>query len=95
MKYLIHGEVPPDRGEYLETNPEAMQELLGAWQEANAEAMYFSLTRRGYFFVVEVANEDEFFEPLHKTWILLQSYPTVDPVATLEEFGAIIQRVSS
>ncbi len=93
MKYMIHGEVPPERGEHLEQHPEAMQELMGAWQAQNPLAMHFSLTRRGFFFLIEADNEDAFFEPLHKSWVLLGTYPTVDPVADFEEFGQMLQRI--
>ncbi len=94
MKYVIHGEVPPDKGSYLEGNPEAMQELLGAWQAAKPEAMYFSLTRRYFLFVLDAPNEDAFFEPLHQTWMSTGSYPTVEPVATIEEFGKLLHRTA-
>ena len=93
MKYMIQVDVGPKIGAELEQNPEKLQEFIGAWQAHNPDAMYFTLTRRRAVIILDAPNEDTFFEALHATWVLAQSYPEVYPFATLDEFGQIMQRL--
>ena len=55
--------------------------------------MYFHLNRRAVAIVVDVPNEDAMFEALYDTWLLVRTYPTISPVVTGDEFGAIMQRI--
>ena len=55
--------------------------------------IYFSLARRRVTVIVDVANEDAFFEVLHTTWVVVKSYPKVWPVVDGSEFPALLQRV--
>ncbi len=93
MKYIVQADVDPATGEELEANPQVIQEMIGAWQALNPIGMYFSLTERRLTIILEADNEDGFFEPLHKTWVATNSYPEVWPVADVEEFPQLLQRV--
>ena len=92
MKYVIQIEVDPETGVDLEGDPQQIQEIMGKWQALNPLGMYFSLTRRAVTVVVDVPNEDAFFEALHATWVVTRSYPDVWPVVDFEEFPSVLQR---
>ncbi len=55
--------------------------------------MFFSITRRSVTIIVDLPNEDAMFEALYATWQLTKSYPSVTPVVSTEEFGAIMGRL--
>ncbi len=93
MKYIIQMELDADIGAELEETPEKIQEMIGTWQALNPIGMYFALTRRAVTIILEAANEDVFFEALHKAWIVTDNYPEVWPVASVEEFPALLKRV--
>ena len=93
MKYIIQLEVSPEAGAELEARPEKIQEVLGKWQALNPIGMYFYMDRRAVTIIVDVPNEDAFFEALHTTWVVTKSYPVVSPVVSAEEFPTILQRV--
>ena len=93
MKYIVQIEVDPEAGVEIEGDPETMQSMLGSWQALNPIGMYFSLTRRALTVVVDVPNEDAIFEALHATWVATSSYPDVWPVADMEEFPQLLQRL--
>ena len=93
MKYVIQVEVDPETGTDVEANPAVIQEMVGKWQAHNPIGMYFSLTRRAMTIVLDVPNEDTFFEALHATWVATNSYPDVWPVVDAEEFPAVLQRL--
>ncbi|MDZ4369839.1 MAG: hypothetical protein U1C74_00265 [Phenylobacterium sp.] len=93
MKYIIQVELDPETGSALESQPEKIQEIVGAWQALNPIGYYFSLTRRAMTIILEAPNEDAFFEALHATWVATNDYPDVSPVVSAEEFPAIIQRL--
>ena len=92
MKYIIQAEIDAETGVEVEANPEKIQELIGKWQALNPIGMYFSTTRRAITIIVDVPNEDAFFEALHATWVLTKDYPDVTPVATVDEFPALMKR---
>ena len=92
MKYLIQIEVDPETGTELEGNPQQIQEMMGAWEALNPIGMYFAMTRRAVTVILEAANEDAFFEALHKTWVVSGNYPEVWPVASGEEFPSMLKR---
>ena len=92
MKYIIQAEIDAETGDEVEANPEKIQELIGKWQALNPIGMYFTLTRRAMTIIVDVPNEDAFFEALHATWVLTKDYPDVSPVATVDEFPALMKR---
>jgi hypothetical protein len=92
MKYVIQIEIDPDTGHEAEKNPKALQELIGKWQVHKPIGMYFSLTRRSVTIIVEAPNEDAFFEAMHETWVVMGTYPDVNPVVSVEEFPKILQR---
>ena len=94
MKYIIQVEVDPDIGTELEGSPEKIQGMIEKWQALSPIGMYFSMTRRAITIVLEADNEDAFFEALHATWILAGSYPDVWPVADVDEFPALMSRLS-
>ena len=93
MKYIIRAEIDPVTGLEVESQPQKIQEFIGKWQTLNPIAMYFSLTARELTIIVEAPNEDAFFTQLHATWVFTKSYPTVRPVATVEEFPQLMQRL--
>ncbi len=93
MKYIIQAEIDPETGLDMEASPHKIQEMIGKWQALNPIGMYFSLTRRAITIIVDVPNEDALFEALHFTWILAKDYPEVWPVADVDEFPAILQRI--
>jgi len=93
MKYIIRGEIDAEAGIEVEKNPKQIEEFVGKWQSLNPIGMYFSLTAREITIIVDAPNEDAFFEQLHDFWVLAKTYPTVRPVATVEEFPQIMQRV--
>ena len=94
MKYIVQIELDPDIGADVEEEaPQQIQEMTEAWQALNPIGMYFSLTSRAITIILDAANEDAFFEPLHKTWLITRSYPDVWPVVGAEEFPAIAKRV--
>ena len=70
----------------------ASQDLTSKWQAHNPVGMYFSLTRRSITIILEAESEDRFFEALHATWRITQTYPVVHPVASVEEFPALLKR---
>ena len=92
MKYIIQVEVGPGAGAEAEAQPQQIQELMGKWQALNPVGMYFSLTRRVVTIVVDVPNEDAFFEALHSTWVLSKNYPDVWPVVGAQEFPDMLRR---
>jgi len=55
--------------------------------------MYFNLTRRAMTIIVDVPNEDAFFEALHATWLVANSYPDVSPVADVSESEQIDDKI--
>lgn len=93
MKYVLQVEVDPETGVEIEAQPEKIQEIMGKWQALNPIGMYFGLTRRVITIILDVPNEDAFFEALHDTWVLTKDYPDVWPVADADEFPQIMQRV--
>jgi hypothetical protein len=93
MKYIVNVNISAEVGARLEANPAAIQEMVGNWQAHNPIGMYFSLASRRVTVILDAANEDAFFEALHATWVATESYPEVWPVADLEEFGGILQRL--
>ena len=93
MKYIIQAELDPEAGIDVEAQPDKIQEMIGKWQALNLIAMYFSFTRRAITIIVDVPNEDAFFEALHNMWVLTKDYPDVWPVADVNEFPALLQRV--
>jgi hypothetical protein len=93
MKYVIQVEIDPAIGKDVEANPAQLQELIATWQGLKPLGMYFALTRRAITIIVEAPNEDAFFEPLHALWRATETYPEVWPVAGIEEFPGILQRV--
>ncbi len=93
MKYIVQIEVDPETGVEVEGNPAKIQEVIGKWQALNPIGMYFSLSRRAITLIVDVANEDAMFEALHASWVFFKDYPDVSPVASVEEFPALLQRV--
>ncbi|MEX0785279.1 MAG: hypothetical protein WD939_01450 [Dehalococcoidia bacterium] len=93
MKYIIQVEIDPETGIDVEEQPQLIEELIGKWQALKPIGMYFSLTRRSMTIIVDAPNEDAFFEPLHATWVLAKDYPDVYPVASVEEFPQILQRL--
>ena len=92
MKYIIQAEIDAETGDEIEANPEKIHGLIGKWQALNPIGMYFSMTRRAITIIVDVPNEDAFFEALHATWVLTRDYPDVTPVATVDEFPALLKR---
>ena len=93
MKYIVQVELDPETGIAVEGNPAEIQEFIGKWQALNPIGFYFSLTRRAVTIVVDLPNEDAMFEALHATWVFTKSYPDVWPVADVDEFPAIMQRL--
>jgi hypothetical protein len=93
MKYIVQVEIDPEAGDAIEGDQAIMQSVLGAWQALNPIGMYFSLTRRAVTIILDVPNEDAMFEALHATWVGTTSYPDVWPVASMEEFPGLLQRV--
>ncbi|MFQ5933286.1 MAG: hypothetical protein ACE5KI_01425 [Dehalococcoidia bacterium] len=92
MKYIVQVDVDAAVGAELEAHPENIQEIMGKWQAHNPIGMYFSLTQRRVTVILDVPNEDAFFEALHATWVLTKDYPQVWPVASAEEFPTLLQR---
>ena len=93
MKYIVQVEIDPVSGLELEAEAGKIQAWIATWQALNPIAMYFSLTRRAVTIIVDVPNEDAMFEAIHASWVLTEDYPEVWPVADVDEFPAILQRV--
>ena len=93
MKYIIQADVGGEIGAELEAHPDKLHEVVGKWQALNPIGMYFSLARRRFTVVVDVPNEDSFFEALHATWVATNSYPEVWPVVGADEFPGVMQRL--
>jgi hypothetical protein len=94
LHYMIQVEVDPNIGSELEGNPKDLHEWIGSWQSLDVKGMYFAITRRAVTIIVDAPNEDAFFEQLHASWVITGSYPEVWPVATADQFPAMMQRVS-
>ena len=92
MKYIVQVDVDPQTGVEIEAHPDQIQEAIGKWQALNPIGMYFSLAQRRITTILDVPNEDAFFEALHGTWVFTKSYPQVWPVASGEEFPILLQR---
>ena len=95
MKYIVIADVSPEAGTRLESNPASMGALIGKWQAQNPIGMYFSLDKRRITIILEAENEDAFFEALHATWVEIESYPEVYPVADAEAFGSLLERIGA
>ena len=93
MKYIVQVEIDTEAGEEVESNPAKIQELMGKWQALNPIGMYAYTTRRAMTIILDLPNEDAMFEALHATWVITHSYPEVSPVADMEEFPKLLQRV--
>ena len=94
MKYIVQVEIDADNNvEQEEGGPARIQEWIGKWQALDPIGMYFSLTRRSATIIVDVPNEDAIFEALYDTWLLVERYPKVTPVVSVEEFGSIMERI--
>ena len=93
MKYIIQAEIDPETGTEVEANMDQIQGLIQAWQALNPIGMYFNMTRRAMTIIVDVPNEDAFFEALHRTWVVTNDYPDVSPVADVSEFEQIVKRI--
>jgi hypothetical protein len=93
MKYIVLVDISTEVGEKMEANPAAIQEMIAKWQAEKPIGMYGSLTRRRLTIILDAANEDDFFEALHATWVATESYPEVWPVVDMEEFRGIMQRL--
>ena len=93
MKYIVQIEVDPEVGNEVEGHPEDIQKVVGAWQAHNPLGMYFYLNRRAITVILEAPDEDTFFDALHATWVVTESYPEVSPVVDDSEFPALLQRV--
>ena len=93
MKYIVQAELDPVTGVDVEAQPDKIQEMIGKWQALNPIGFYFALTRRAITVIVDVPNEDAIFEALHNMWVLTKDYPDVTPVADVDEFPAILQRI--
>ena len=93
MLYIIRTEVDPMTGVEIEGNPKDIEDMVGMWQKLNPVGMYFSMTEREMTVIVDVPNEDAFFEALHKTWVVAKTYPKVSPVADGSQFQSLLQRV--
>ena len=94
MIYIVQNEVSPEQGTAMESNRQAIQDLIGKWQALNPIGMYFAITRRAMANIVDAPNEDALLEVLHNTWVVTNSYLSVTPVATSERFGEMAQRVA-
>ena len=92
LKYLIQANVDPETGIEVEQHPDQIQELMGKWQALNPIGMYFSLDRRMITIILDVPNEDAFFEALHATWVIMKDYPDISPVADFSEFPDLLRR---
>jgi hypothetical protein len=93
VKYIIQADIDGETGIQIEAQPEKIQEIIGKWQALNPLGMYFSLHRRRLTIVVEVPSEDSFLEALHATWVWTKNYPEVWPVAGVDEFAGLMQRL--
>lgn len=93
MKYIIQAELDPETGIDVEAQPEEIEKMIGLWQALKPIGFYFSLTRRAVTVIVDVPNEDAIFEALHNMWVLTKDYPDVTPVASVEEFPQLMQRL--
>ena len=92
MEYIIQAEIDPETGLDVEAQPEKLQEMIGQWQALNPIGMYFALTRRAITVIVVVPNGDALFEALRGLGGLAKDYPEVLPVASVEDFPALLQR---
>lgn len=93
MKYIVQAELDPVTGLEVEAQPEKIQQFIEKWQALNPIGFYFNLTRRAVTIIVDVPNEDAMFEALHFSWGLMEDYPEVSPVASVEEFPEILRRI--
>jgi hypothetical protein len=93
VKYIVNVEIDPETGMELEAAPDKLQELLGGWQARKPIGMYFGLTRRTVTVILDVPNEDAMFEAIHRTWVLIKSYPDIWPVGDAAEYPALMKRV--
>jgi hypothetical protein len=93
VKYIVNLEIDPENGLEVEAKPEKIQELIGKWQALKPIGMYFALTRRAVTVILDVPNEDAMFEAIHRTWVLIKSYPDIWPVGDAAEYPALMKRV--
>jgi hypothetical protein len=93
VKYIVNLEIDPENGLEVEAEPEKIQELIGKWQALKPIGMYFALTRRAVTVILDVPNEDAMFEAIHRTWVLIKSYPDIWPVGDAAEYPALMKRV--
>ncbi len=95
MRFKITFELPIDVGNALEKDPKG-GELLGKWlEQLKPEAGYMSCGgRRRGIIITNADSEEELAMKLLPFWHTFKTYVEVEPVLTLEEFGAFLSKVS-
>ena len=95
MRFKITFELPIDVGNALEKDPKG-GELLGKWlEQLKPEAGYMSCGgRRRGIIITNADSEEELAMKLLPFWHTFKTYVEVEPVLTLEEFGATFSKLS-
>jgi len=95
MRFKITFELPIDVGNAFEKDPKA-GEVIAKWlEQLKPEAGYMSCggRRRGTI-IMNANSEEELSMKLLPFWHTFKTYVEVEPVLTLEEFGAFLSKVS-
>ena len=95
MRFKIVFDIPLESGNALEKDPKA-GELIAKWlQQLKPEAGYFSCggTRRGTI-ITNADSEEELATQLLPFWHTFKTYVEVEPVLTIEEFGATFSKIN-
>jgi hypothetical protein len=95
MRFKITFELPVDVGNALEKDPKA-GELMAKWlEQLKPEAGYMSCGgRRRGIIITNADSEEELATQFLPIWHNFETYVEVEPVLTLEEFGATFAKLS-
>ena len=83
----------PATGTEAERHPVRIQAVFEKWEALSPIGSYGSMTKRRGTIIVDVPNEDAFFEALHATWVAFNTYPEVWPVVEFSDMPAVMQRL--
>jgi hypothetical protein len=90
MKFIAYCEVPVEVGNAFEKDPEAQAKLVKYIEQLKPEAVYFGASRRFIVLVVNAENSLELSKMALPIWRLLKTYPKVEAVNTMDDFGAFM-----
>lgn len=94
MRFAIVFEVPVEVGNAFEKDPKAGEFFARLLEQLKPEAGYFGSSRRWVILITKAESHEELTKQLLPIWHTFKIYPQVEPVTSVEEFKAILQKLS-